>query len=457
MRVAFLASILALGCNRSHGAPADAGTEVLHAGIPWFEDDLEAAERAARARGLPLFVDLWAPWCHTCLSMRSFVLTAEQLAPVRDRVVFAALDTERAANAPALARLPIGAWPTFYVLAGDGRVHGRWVGAASAEEMVQFVESALRSVASQDAAPDSALARRVAGDRAMAHDDFAQASAAYSAALAAPELTASERPAVLVGLVNALYQLDDGACAALGVAELAHAGDTASASDFAARVLQCAEALPADDARRRQARDAARAVLTRLCEQGSPSLSADDRGDACGTLAGLLDALGEPGAARAVHAHRLALLETAARGKEAAVAHTFDFARAESMVALGRGEQALALLSERERALPSDYSPPHFLARTYRDLGRYAEGLSAVERALAKATGPRRAGMLGLKADLQLGLGDMAGTRITLLAQRDAYRSLPPGQAQPRRADAVQRRLDALSGPRGPHGGVPSH
>jgi thioredoxin-like negative regulator of GroEL len=451
---ATLALVLCLAaCTRAPRAGPDAGTPshsaapVLHDGIPWYENDLDAALSAARARNVPVLVDLWAPWCHTCLSMRAFVLTARALAPLRDRVVFAALDTERAENAPALSRLPIGAWPTFYVLARDGSVHGRWVGAASAEEFARFVEASLRSVASRDAPRDAALAARVAGDRAMARDDFAGAREAYRRALAATPPDSEDRPALLVALVGALYQLDDADCSELAIAELDHAGSSASATDFAVRALQCAGGLSPGDPRSADVRTQARALLTRLCEQGGPALSADDRGDACGSLASLLSTLGEPGAAARVHSTRLALLDAAAEGLPDAAAHTFDFARAESLLALGRGDEALALLGARERALPEDYSPPHFLARAYRDLGRPVEGLAAVERALQKSAGPRRAGMLGLKADLQLAAGELAAARATLETQLAAYRALPPGQAQPRRQEAVAKRLAELRAP----------
>lgn len=117
------------------GAQVTASTPVTHHGLAWYTDAPEAALEAARAADKLVLVDLWAYWCHTCLSMREYVLTAEHLAGVRDRLVFLAIDTERARNAKVLERLPIAAWPTFYLVDADYAVHGRLVGAASPAQL----------------------------------------------------------------------------------------------------------------------------------------------------------------------------------------------------------------------------------------------------------------------------------------------------------------------------------
>jgi hypothetical protein len=48
--------------------------------------------------------------------------------------------------------------------------------------------------------------------------------------------------------------------------------------------------------------------------------------------------------------------------------------------------EAIAILLERERALPASYNPPAYLARLYRDSGQWEAGLQAIERALARPT-----------------------------------------------------------------------
>src|SRR5690349_19631534 len=58
------------------GASAGAARTIQRNGLVWYEDAPDAAFAAARAAGRRVVIDLWAPWCHTCLSMQNFVLTA---------------------------------------------------------------------------------------------------------------------------------------------------------------------------------------------------------------------------------------------------------------------------------------------------------------------------------------------------------------------------------------------
>src|SRR3954468_5667745 len=91
-------------------------------GLPWYEDAPDAAFAAARAAGKLVLIDLWAPWCHSCLSMQSFVLTAANFPALTQRFVLLAIDTERAENAEFLRSLPVSVWPTFYVTNPDREV-----------------------------------------------------------------------------------------------------------------------------------------------------------------------------------------------------------------------------------------------------------------------------------------------------------------------------------------------
>src|SRR6185295_9521337 len=112
---AFLAlSLLAAACNQPKQPAPAAKTEAD--AITWIHDDYGQALSRAKAQGKPLFIDAWAPWCHTCLSMQSFVFTDPSMKPLADRFVWLALDTEKGANAPVVVKFPVTVWPTFFII-----------------------------------------------------------------------------------------------------------------------------------------------------------------------------------------------------------------------------------------------------------------------------------------------------------------------------------------------------
>jgi len=53
-------------------------------GIHFISDDFSGALARARAEGKPLFVDAWAPWCHSCVSMKTYVFPDGVLSSVTD-------------------------------------------------------------------------------------------------------------------------------------------------------------------------------------------------------------------------------------------------------------------------------------------------------------------------------------------------------------------------------------
>jgi thioredoxin-like negative regulator of GroEL len=430
---------------------------VVKHGLAWYVDASAAALHDAKQNDKLLLVDLWAPWCHTCLSMREYVLTAAHLADVREQLVFLALDTERAENAAALSRWPVSSWPTLYLVDGDGNIQGRWVGAASPAQLSRFVRDGQRAAEAKRTgtlAADDPLALLIAGDRKTALGQLNEASTLYRQTLRAAPSDWLRRPETWVALAGALRKLDQpGECVDLGLDVLAKSerqlGLTASATDFVYLVLDCARSLAArshdvEDARIKELSHAAERKLRVLCEQGGPALTPDDRSDACGLLCEQRKALGDQAGERRAAEQRLHVLEAAAQGVPDAVALTYDSARSETLLYLERAPEALALLQARERALPDDYNPPYYLARVYRDLGRTDDALAALERAIALSYGPRRAGMLTLKTDLLLAQNDKPGAKQALETQLAAYRALPEGQRQPAREAAVVKRLSEL-------------
>lgn len=425
-------------------APAEPAASAAPEALPlrFVEDDLPGATTRARAEGKALFVDAWAPWCHSCLSMKNFVLSDPALRPLAARVVFASIDTDRPESAAFLERHAVKAWPTFFVIdPTTERVLGYWAGSGSLREVRGLIDEGLAAMRGSAADPAS---RAFAEARAAhAGGDLTPAAAAYERAITAATPAWPNRSAALLGWIEALAGARAWpACVRVGQA---HAGELVGSSapaDFASYLLTCASKLPAGP-EQSAARRVAVARLREFTARPPADASVDDRQDALDILSDGLDALGDAAGARRAQEERLTLLEQAARAARAPeIAHTFDYARANAYVALGRADEAARMLEQRERELPDSYEPPARLAGVLLKAGRLPEARAAVERAISKSYGPRRLRYLGLRAEIQVRQGDVAGALATLREEVKGSEALPPGQASPERVADVKRRLN---------------
>jgi thiol-disulfide isomerase/thioredoxin len=405
--------------------------------LDWFENQAEAAFAAAAERKQLLFVDLWAPWCHTCLSMQDQVLRPDQV-PELGGVVALAIDTERAENERFLQTYPVSVWPTFYVIDPRTRqVRARWLGGATAEQLSHFLKDASAS------GDGPAILLREASALA-AQQNFAGAETKYRAALATAPANWPRRADALVALISSLLKQRRYAdCLQLALESAKSLPPSVSSVDFASTSLSCADKTP-EASQALAVRKLVEATLTRDCETRAPGVSLDDHADACGNLRRARVALGDTAGARRAAESALQLIETGARGAPPETQLIYDWERVQSLVYLGRSAEAVALLLERERALPASYNPPHYLARLYRKSAQWDAGLLAIERALSRAYGPRRIGFLGIKADLLKGAGRRDEARAVLQQQLADYRALPAGQRLPDAETAVEKRLTEL-------------
>jgi thioredoxin-like negative regulator of GroEL len=453
--VVALATLLAWGC-RDKAPPPPAATAVGSAapappvsaadagvGAAWIEDDWAGAVARAKAEHKLVFVDAWATWCHTCRAMRAFVLTGDVLADASHDFVFASIDTERASNAEACAKLPITVLPTFFVVdpsVDGGAIVARWEGGASAAQLRAFFDDARAAARVGDGgAIEPWRSALVAADRAEAAGKHGEAAALYGTALAAAPPDWVRRPDVLVLRIGALARAKEhGACVELARKEHAHTGRSSSATDFATVALSCEDAT---------ARDAAlEAELTReiaaLTVDATAPLSADDRSDAFRLLWELRERAGDAEGAKQAARDRLALLEDAAtKAGEPAIATTFDGARLETLIFLGRASDAIPLFTGREKELPGDYNGPFRLAKALFAADRAAEALAATDRALALAYGARKGQIYGFRADVLEKLGRKAEAKSAVEAELALYRGLPPGQRHEAVEKAVAARL----------------
>lgn len=415
--------------------------------LAMLDDDVPAALVKGRAGNVPVLVEVWAAWCHTCLSMRAFVLPEPAIRSLDKRVVFAAVDSENAANSAFLERYRIASWPTFLMLdPGDGSVLGLWEGSASVEELRGFI---LAAADARGAATEPALAALVEGARAQSAGHCEVATEQFVKALARGGLGWSRRSEAVKGLIycqrrQRLWQ----ACVATGVAELARLQGTSAPADVASTLLECAEALPVGPDRARATELAIQRLRTWVDSPPDGS-SVDDHADALVNLASALRAAGDTATATALLARQLSLLEGAAAAAfSPQAAATFDYARMNAYLAAGKGEQAIAMLSERTRQLPDNYEPHARLGQVFAVLRRYPEADAAMAAALTRVRGPRRIRYLGMQADIAAALADGVRERAILTELVRTYEALPgSARANPNHTAAVaaaRRRMQSL-------------
>ncbi len=402
---------LAASCARPPAAPPGPQPP-SGAPITFVENDYPRALAEARARGLPLFVDAWAPWCHTCLSMRQYVFPDASLRRFADRFVWLSLDTEREENAPVVTRLEVRALPTLFVIDGaTERVRLGWPGSMTAAELAELLDAQL-AAGGGGAEPGHALAVDVLVTRASAARHFAPCVS----------LAADEAPGMPPGtaLVDVLR-------AALG----------------------CAEALP-KDAPERGRLAGLTALAARVVSDRSLPVLADDRSDLYDYVVNALRELGREGEARRVAATWATFLENeAARAPFPAARAVFDSHRLLAYVALGEPQRAIPMLARSERDFPDDYNPPARLGAAYFAMKRYDDALAALGRALERAYGPRKLRLWSLEADVLLARGDRAGAGRVLADAVAFARRVPLTGHYPELREALEKRLADLE-PAGP-------
>lgn len=425
------------------------------AASPLFSsDDFDAALARARAESKLLFVDAWAPWCHTCLSMQAEVLEEPDVRAFADRVTFVALDTDKPVNAAFLEAYAVRVWPTFYAIDPVTRAPiAAYGGSLSKEETVRFLHTALdarKALAGGGGAASEARAL-ADGHAHFAAREYTAAERSYREALALRGPRVGEAH---LGVVRSLERTDPSACVAFAGEEMGRVEGAATPIDFVVYALACAKKLPegGDTAARREAvQRAARDRLGVLARRTDGGASVDDRADALANLAEVDESLGDPAAARTAHEERLALLldaVTRARGPGEARVH--DYARMVSYLYLGRGDEAARMLEERTRQFPDDYEPWARLASTLHKIGREADALRAVDRTLALAYGPRALRYRTLRADVLAKLDRLPDAIAELERAAADCDALPKGHRDPERCAEIRADLTRRTTPHDP-------
>ncbi len=437
-----VASAWALACTGApRTTPRVQATSTLPARVV-FEDDFEAARAEAKRRHVPLFVDAWAPWCHTCLAMRATVLAdaslrAERLPDGRtlgEAFVWASIDTEKPKNQAFVARYPNRFWPTLFVLSPDGETARlAWGGSATRAELVAL----LADMASEGESPFARAARLAALGRTK------EARAAYEAIAGNDREPLVARARAVEGMVGlAGTPPEDVLTLARAALEWLPRG-TSRAVVLVAALEALGETKSQDPH-----------LLARARAEAKPSCGAvpcadpmadDDRSSLYEALTAYDDAIGDSAAKSEDAAAWLASVEatraaaTSAEARLATDAHLLLAAEA-----AGRVARVVPALEASARDFPADGNTHARLARAKAALGDWEAAVVEGRRALARLDGPRLLRVAGSLADAleKVGRPAEAADALDLALRRTATLALT--ERQRALADTVTRRRDTL-------------
>ena len=377
--------------------------------ITFIEDDYSRAIKEAKASGKPLFADTWAIWCHSCMSMKEYVLPAPEMQTLANSFVWLSIDSEKAENADFLDRFPTTSIPTLWVIdPASERAVLKWVGAATAPELVTLLGDATRARAETTVGEAAAAALR--GDQASAAGKPDEAVTAYREAIHKAPRDWARRPRIVEALSLRLLELERYAeCVELAATEAPRLPAGTPLANLTMNGLGAAAELSTGSPALQHVPLLLREG-TRIAEDKSGAMLIDDR-------SGIFKALVAALADRPDEAKRLAqswgkLLEGAAsQASTPATRVVWDPHRLEAYIATGEVEKAVLMLEQSARDFPDDYNPPFRLARAYFELHRYEPALVEIKRALERANGPRKLRIFMLKADILEAQKDRAGAR----------------------------------------------
>lgn len=414
----------------------------------FVENDYTAALADARERNVPLFIDAWAPWCHTCQSMNAFVLNDPALGKIADRFVWLKIDTERAENAAFVAKYPMDAWPTLFVVdPADEQVALRWLGSASVEQLERLLQDGERTIAAKQSGdgsgPEALLAK---ADQRYGEGRAEEAASLYREALAASSSRWDRRGRVVESLLFALSTTDQlEACARTALQEAAALPRSSSYANATATGLFCALEAPAGAAWRFEAIARLEEQVRDIMSGAAIRLASDDASSLYQARAMAREAQGDLTGRNALVEEWLGFLErTSKRARNAKERAVFDSHFVTAALMIGKPERALSVIERSEKDLPDDYNGPARRALLLKAMGRHEEAIAASDLALAKVYGPRKLRVLYDRAEIFLAKGERMKA-VEALETATTYAATLADAQRPRRlVTKIEEKLVAL-------------
>ena len=376
--------------------------------------------------------------------MRAFVFTDKALGRQAGRFVWLSINTEKRENAAVLAKYPIQASPTLFVIDPVAeKVVLKYVGGATVTQLQRILDDGVRAASRSNRAikPDELLAKADALNSAGKDKEAAEA---YRAVLAKMSVTSPSYARTVESLHFAhSSSKQPEVCAAVAKDAFPHLRTSPSAANVAGSGLDCALAMEKTAVSRA-------ALVSALAEDAREVLRGPRKGLAVDDVSGLYLTVAEERDSASDAAGKTKVLEglaaylegEAAKGRTPEARAAFDPHRITAYLGLGQPERGIPMLEASERDFPDDYNPPARLALAYRGMKRYDEALAASDRALKLAYGPRKLVLLNARADIYEKKGDPAGARKTREEALAWAESLPKEQVGERQIAALRKQLE---------------
>ncbi|MBI2213682.1 MAG: thioredoxin family protein [Acidobacteria bacterium] len=436
--VALLALTFTLPATLSASTPGKSSINFMH-------DDYAKALKEAKAKNVPLFVEAWATWCHSCRSMQAYVFPDPKLVPYGSKFIWVGIDIDKAQNAAIKKKFVIEGVPSFFIVdPADDSVALRWLGSATVPQLMEILDDGANAVAKKgEQRVDKALAK---ADKLYAAGKNAEASVAYQDALAKAPKGWSRYGRTTESLLFALQSSGQyGTCVARASREYPKFKNSSSAMNIAALGLDCALSLGNDVVQR--AADVAKfeGIAREAMDNSRVVVAADDRSGLFITMMGARSDAGDTAGAKAIAKEWAAFLEReASKATTPEARAVFDSHRLSAYIELGEPERAVPMLEQSAKDFPDDYNPPARLAATYKAMGKFEDAVRFADLALSRAYGPRRLTIFRTKSDAQTGAGDMEAARSTIEAAIAEAEAFPEGQRSDRTIAALKDKLASL-------------
>jgi tetratricopeptide (TPR) repeat protein len=378
--------------------------------------------------------------------MRAYVFTDKALGRYAGQFVWLSIDTEKAANSSFLAKYPIHVWPSLLVLnPKDGKVLLRYAGGATVPQLSKLLDETSKTYRSKT--PSSADMLLSTGDKLSNEEKYAEAAKMYEQALAkAPKnWTHLGRTAEAAVFMLTMANEND-RCAEFAFEMYPRLRGTVSGANVVATGLGCAAEMKADAPKRAEILETLEKGTQATLADKSIPLSGDDRSGLYDSLVSAREAAKDEAGATKLREEWAAFLEgEAAKAKTPEQRAVYDSHRVGVYLALKTPEKAIPMLEQSEKDFPTDYNPPARLALTYKALNRFDDALAASDRALARAYGPRKIGILRTRFDIYMAKGDKESAKKTLEETIRYAKSLPKEQVSKAMVEGLEKKLAGMS------------